>query len=490
MDKREEHLVMHEIPDDSSVLEDCSAVIVGKNASATGEILFGHNEDDSGNNVMVQYRVPRATHKPDEVVTFEPECAKIPQVPETWGYYWSETRASWKASFSDVFMNEWGVAVASDSCSYSREDRPELTNGGIGYGLGHLVVQRAKTAREGVQVAAESVAKYGYTGSGRAYEIVDKDEGWMFQVVQGKHYVAKRVPDDEVLFIPNWYTIHGVDLSDTANCAASPDIVTYALERGWYTPAKEGDCSDFDFAAAYQVPTQNMAGNILRHKNALRLTLGTEPSDVRAFSVKPAQKMGVADVKRILRTHYEGTADDQTQGYTINPHRAGYRTICTGTTIESFVIQFRDRPEFTCMWRATLNPCTSPYVPWYLGSSKIPAGYGWILPQTGLGNHFSVPAGDLGYRPGRAWWAFQDVQDLADASYASVIRPISAKRDELEKKWAADQAEFEAKAREAFSKDATVGAAMLTEYTNHQAVLAWKTWRELFSELLRLEIAE
>ena len=124
-----------EVPDDDTVLEDCSAIIVGKKASATGEVLFGHNEDDRGNNVMVQHRVPRGTHKPGEFLVFEPECAKIPQVPETWAYFWSETRASWKASFSDTFINEWGVAIASDSCSGSREDRPELTNGGIGYGI-------------------------------------------------------------------------------------------------------------------------------------------------------------------------------------------------------------------------------------------------------------------------------------------------------------------------------------------------------------------
>lgn len=473
-----------EVPDDDSILEDCSAVIVGKKASATGEILFGHNEDDSGNNVMVQYRVPRATHAPDEFITFEPECAKIPQVPETWAYYWSETRASWKASFSDIFVNEWGVAIASDSCVYSREDRPELTNGGIGYGLGHLIAQRAKTAREGVKIAAELVAKYGYTSSGRAYEIVDKDEAWMFQVVHGKHYVAKRVPDDEVLFIPNWYTIHNVDLSDTENYLASPDLITYAIERGWYTPAKEGDYSDFDFAAAYQNPTQNMAGNIARHRNALRLILGVEPTEEKPFSVKPPRKLGIEDVKKILRTHYEGTPDDLSQNYALNPHRAGIRTICTGTTIESMVIQFREQPEFTCIWRATLNPCTSPYVPWYLGASKIPAGYGWILPKVGFENHFSVPAGDLSYRPGRAWWAFQDVQDLADASYATVISTIAKERDALEKKWAADQAEFEAKALEAFKKDPAAGVAMLTEYTNQQAVLAWKTWRNLFNKLM------
>ncbi len=473
-----------EVPDDETVLEDCSAIIVGRMASATGEVLFGHNEDDSGNNVMVQYKVPRATHGPGEFLTFEPQCAKIPQVKETWGYLWSETRASWMASFSDTFINEWGVAIASDSCSNSREDRPELTNGGIGYGLGHLVAQRARTAREGVHIAAALIDRYGYTGSGRAYQIVDRDEGWVLQVVKGKHYAAKRVPDDEVMFIPNWYTIHGVDLSDEDNFVASQDIITYAVERGWHAPAAPGDYVDFDFAQAYQDPEQKQTGNILRHKNALRLILGPEPRDMKAFSVKPQKTLGIQDVKRILRTHYEGTPDDISQGYALNPHRTGNRTICTGTTLESSIIQFRENPAFTCIWRATLNPCTSPYVPWYLGITKVPAGYGWVLPPVGLANHFSVPAADLGYRPGRAWWAFQDIQDLADASYATVIKQIVAQRDLLETRWHSSQADFERTAHAAWDKDPAKALAILTEYTDREARLAWRTWRSLFLELI------
>ncbi len=200
--------------------------------------------------------------------------------------------------------------------------------------------------------------------------------------------------------------------------------------------------------------------------------------------MKPPRKLGISDVKRVLRTHYEGTEDDLSEGYAKNPHRTGNRTISTGTTLESFVIQFRENPAFTCMWRATLNPCTSPYVPWYLGIDRVPAGYGWYAPHIGAASHFSVPPADLSHRPGRAWWAFQDVQDLADASYACVIKEIAARRDALEKKWENAQAAFEAKAYRAFEDDPAKAVAMLTEYTNSQAVLAWKSWRKLFADLL------
>ncbi len=465
---------------------ECSSVIVGKSASATGEVLFGHNEDN-GDNVMLQYRVPRMTHQPGEFVTFGDSAAQIPQVEQTWSYLWSETRASWRASFSDFFINEWGVAVASDSCSPSREDRPlsEITkDGGIGYGLRVLIAQRAKTAREGVEVAASLLSEYGYLASGRSYQIVDKNEGWALQVVKGRHFVARRVPDDEVFFIPNWYTIHHVDLNDTGNYIASPDLITYAIDRGWYTPAVPGDYSDFDFAAAYQRPT-NQAGNIVRHTNALRLILGREPEDIQAFSVKPYKKFGIEDVKRVLRTHYEGTPDDLSDGYAINPHRTGKRTICTRTTMESVVIQFREQPEFTVMWRATLNPCTSPYVPWYLGITRVPDGYGWLTPEEGMATHFNPDPSDLAYNPDRAWWAFQDVQNVADARYKEVITEIAQRRDTLEKQWAAAQHGIETAAYNQFKKDPAKAMEFLTDYTNKQAGQAWRTWKTLYQDLTK-----
>ena len=68
---------------------DCSTIIVGKNASSTGHVLMGHNEDDMGCYVQ-SHLVPHAAHQPGETVTFADAPAVIPQTPETLGFYWSE----------------------------------------------------------------------------------------------------------------------------------------------------------------------------------------------------------------------------------------------------------------------------------------------------------------------------------------------------------------------------------------------------------------
>ena len=67
----------------------CSTILVGKDASVTGKVLLGHNEDDEDCIVQLHY-VPRFKHKPDSVITFPDAKAVIPQVEETYAYYWSE----------------------------------------------------------------------------------------------------------------------------------------------------------------------------------------------------------------------------------------------------------------------------------------------------------------------------------------------------------------------------------------------------------------
>lgn len=465
----------------------CFSIIVGKNASQTGEVLLAHNEDNGGPLVMPQYKVPRMKHMPGEMLIMENSAAKIPQVPETWSYIWSETRIPAPgASFSDFFINEWGVAVTSDNCGPSREDKPELENGGVGFGIREIVAQRAKTAREGVEIAVELIEEYGYNASGRSYQIADKKEGWMLQIVNGKHYVAKRVADDEVALIPNHYTIRKVDMNDKQNYMVSPDLISYAISRGWYTPAVLGDYSDFDFAQVYQEPTrQNHPANSYRHQHSLELLLKKSIGQKDfPFSVKPEKKVGMDVIKEIVRTHYEGTADDVTNSYQISsPHFTSKRVICTSTTQQSFIVQFRDNPDFTVIWNALGHPCTSPYVPWYLGINKIPDGFGWIDAQKGIDSHFTAAVNDYSYNDKRAWWAIMDLQNIADPQYGQVIAKLKKSRDNLEKQYVKEQPVLEGKAQEIYKQSPEKGRTYLTQYTNKQAQLAVNTAKGLYNEL-------
>ena len=46
----------------------CYAVVVGKEASADGSVIFGHNEQNGGRRIINLRVIPRIKHKPGDVV--------------------------------------------------------------------------------------------------------------------------------------------------------------------------------------------------------------------------------------------------------------------------------------------------------------------------------------------------------------------------------------------------------------------------------------
>lgn len=481
----------------------CSTVVVGKKASVTGEVLLGHNEDNEGRLVVACYRMPRTKHSAGEMIVAEEGKARIPQVAETIAYLWWETIAEWKASYSDDFVNEYGVAVVSDSCWPSKEQKGDLVEGGIGYALRRIIAERARTAREGVDIAAALVDRYGYADSGRTYIIADKNEGWLFEVVMGKHYVARRVADDEIAFIPNWYTIREVDFKDKERWIVSPDLDTYAAKQGWFIPKAPGDMSGFDFAKAYMSPEMydshwkitkdpRQDYNGLRHKYALDMITGMTfgYSQDYPFAVKPARKMGLEDLMALFRTHYEGKPDYRTTSPTNSPHSLA--TICASDTQESLIVQFREDPDFTVVWWVAGRPCTSAYVPWYLGIQRVPDGYGWKDPVEAMASHFKPAEADLSYNPERDWWAFMDLQNALEPRYfdddngrnvegfaGADVQRVQKKWKELEKEWLGRQKAVDAEAKALEKKGTKAIREYLTRYTSDQAKKASEVAREM-----------
>lgn len=160
----------------------CSTVIVGKDASATGDILIGHNEDNGGRIFNPQYYVPPTKHKAGTMNTYEPTAAKIPQVRETLGFYWSQTLDPNGASFSDGFVNDAGVVIVSNACTGIYVENQKIKDGGVGYGIRRIMAERAHSAREAVDITIDLLGKYGYFSEGRTYTIADHKEAWQLAI--------------------------------------------------------------------------------------------------------------------------------------------------------------------------------------------------------------------------------------------------------------------------------------------------------------------
>jgi len=431
----------------------CDGVIVGRAVSADGSVLVGHNEENGLDRVLQFHKIPRQQHRPGSVVRLR-SGGQIEEAPETWAMLWSENPG---LSFSDGYLNEWGVAVVSIQC-LTREDgyealaaRGEIRDGGIGYMLRRLVALRAKTASEGVELMGRLVERFGYVDSGRTYAVADPREAWVVEVVRGRRWVAQRVPDDKVVVLPARHVIGEVDLSDRENFRGSPDLVSYAVARGWFDPAKG---RPFSFREVYQTVERSAPDR--RHFRGQEIVTGKAgrwpPREPLPFAVTPRGKLGVRDVIAFLR-------DDR-----------GIASMFHATTQEAAVFQLRGWMPGeigSIYWRTTGRPDVSVLVPWYAGVTATPQSYGpHANPsvQLSLEHHFQPPPGTFQPNLDKAWWKFKTLARHVDEDYSHRVEAVQAAWRAQEDRQFQCQPSFEAEVLKIWQKDPEAARARLSQY--------------------------
>lgn len=459
---------------------DCFAVIAGRGATADGSVLFAHNEDSGEHPTINHWKVPRRSH-PDGAVVRLVRGGEVPQVRETFAYVWSQMPGF---HYSDAYLNEHGVALASNACR-SRVTKPALEHGGIGYMLRRLVAERARTAREGVTIATALLDRFGYADSGRTLTIADPNEAWLLCICHGKHWVAARVPDDRFVAIANAYPIHEVDADDPSRFVLSDGLIEHARTNGWYDPERDGA---FDFTVAYSAPKNRLdARNYRRQWRALSL-LAAEPvaEDWRlpAF-VAPKEKLTPAHLMRVVRDHYEETVYDRTDGYrTGSPNATEERTICTRSTINSIVFQLRPKMPVAIgalAWISMRRPDGSVFLPWYAGIDDVPPFFALGDADRALDTHFTQAARARPQPP--SFKVFADVCRTLEADYARCFPQVRATRERLEATFFALQRATEQTARELHDADPARARAFLTAYTAGQTGVAIRAFQDLHARL-------
>lgn len=490
----------------------CFTVLVGRKASANGSVMVAHNEDDRGDIIVnVRKIAPRDYGSPQRVALGPPGGGRpgfqaqsgpsaaanpSPAVPpvgqagappaasspapvayyetdgRTNGFFWIEATTQ---EFADSFINDHGVLITSDSCP-SRVPTEDYTDGGIGWMLRRLVAEKAVSARDAVRLAGSLIEKYGYRASGRTYSIADRREAWMLAALRGRRWFAQRVPDDEVAVIPNHYTIRAIRPSDPDHFMGSCDIIAYAAANGWYDPARDGP---FDFKRAFERPSNRdlvSDGNSLRHWRGLNL-LGDRPRELSRdypFSFKPARKITPEALMDVLRDHYEGTEYDATNGYkTGSPNRTKFRTICTASTINSFIVSLRQpsssRPDplSILIWLALGKPDTTVFLPLYYGVENMPPGAG-LGPDTHdyrlfYDQHFN----DAEFKAARSACLNTRVLELekaVEADYGPRRARLEQNLFPLEKDFIRSRPKFEAEFAALYRRDRRAALKKLDDY--------------------------
>jgi dipeptidase len=457
----------------------CFTVIVGREASADGSVFIAHNEDNNGDPIVDWHKVPRIKHPAGQKrALLSGEFIEEPQ--EAWGYLWI-TVSKYNG---EQYINEWGVAITSDA-SRSKETNG---NGKITPSLRRDVIERARTAREAVQIAGALIEKYGYSDSGRVYSIADPNEAWVLEVVNGKHWIAKRVPDDEVVAIPNYYVIDTVDLKDTANYLSSPDIIDYAIAKGWYDPASG---QPFNFRRAYCRPDKlEGVHNIARRWMAMVILSEKYYKfyDEFPFSFKPKKKIGLADIMQVLGNHYEGTEFEMHPAYNNGcPHSSTTTMrICSKQNNFGSIIQLRKWLPVdigAIMWVAPKYPCIQPYIPWYYGVTKISPFYEKEDYRAAIANYLVKDKDYRSLYPNHAYWTFVDFALKIDSCYGKQAAGVKQWKQAFEEDIFKAVQPQEKKIIEEYKTNPANAQKMLTDLTNGFAEKALSDTKKKLSEL-------
>jgi dipeptidase len=331
------------------------AVYVGKNLTRDGGvILAGFGDEPSSHWLTI---VPRRQHHAGETISvggtpeanLPGELIQIPRVPETFRYMAMEYSfyRGLPAPLINGGLNEYGVAVR-DVALASRAELVAMTpkvQHGLNYSdIARIVLERARTAREAVDIAVGLIEKYGdFTYGGNSHVFADANEGWvLLEFAGGKGlWVAHRLGPDDVWL--NWRGYNKVgyvqtlpaDLAKSPDYRASKNFVSFAVEQGWY----KADGKPFNVVDVYCAEPRESSAVEVR----------TVESAVRAAAPK-------VDEQVLMRQLHAMGRDSSGYGQVANLHA-------------------NVNPALRTLWVAPGPPVTAAFVPWRLGADAVAPEY-------------------------------------------------------------------------------------------------------------------
>lgn len=452
-------------------------ILVGKRATVDGSVLMSYSNDWDGKGASHVIFVPRIEPKPGETSKLS-NGAEIPQVDVSYAYIGNELYWTDHATFENG-INEHQVAIcfgtAVEVNPKAREADPLLDEKAEKPGIlipWRLVLERAKTAREGVALVERLFNQYGLAEDG-SFAIADPDEIWVFQIGGGRHWAAQRVPDDCYVIYDNTFRMGGVECG-SENSRCSPDLIPFSTRNNLYDPAS----GPFNFKKAWgRVYTKTPpADRRIWRVQSLLSPRSSLPPDTPYFEfplfLEPEQKISRETLMAVMRDHYEGSPLDLTDNYkTGNPHFTSERTLCVTRTQYSVVTQLRSWLPAEIggvFWLALANPDVSVFVPWYQGITQSPPEF-----RSGMGRSDSESA----------YWTFKRIGVLVNAFYGDLIDQVRSTWKPIESELAASQESVEKTALDLFRKDASLARGFLTAYSNAAALSVYQAAQQMLKDL-------
>ena len=324
----------------------CTTILVGKDASYDGSTIIARNEDSAnGEFCPKRFIVVKPEEQPRR---YRSVLSHVEiDLPDDPMRYTAVPNADLKEGiWGEAGVNEANVAMSATETLTTNErvlgadPFVELVpakgkEGEEGYvpevpgGIGEedfltLVLPYVKTAREGVLRLGALLEEFGtYEMNGVAFS--DVDEIWWLETVGGHHWIAKRVPDEAYVTMPNQLGIDEFDLEDALgdqeNHMCSADMAEWIAENHLdlsveaTTPFNPRDAfgSHSDADHVYNTPRAWVMQRFLNPYDEVwdGPDADHKPmSDDIPWARQPERKITIEDVKYVLSSHYQGTPYD------------------------------------------------------------------------------------------------------------------------------------------------------------------------------------
>ncbi|QWT17258.1 C69 family dipeptidase [Collinsella sp. zg1085] len=432
----------------------CTTILVGKAASYDGSTIVARNEDSpNGQFEPKRLEVVLSQDQPRTYTSVESHlCFELPDNPVS--YSSVPDALPGHGIWASAGFNEHNVGMSATETITTNErvlgadplvvyqpaqGKPEDANyvpevpGGLGEeDFVSIVLPYVNSARSAVLRLGSLLEQYG-TYESNAIAFSDSNEIWWLETIGGHHWIARRVPDDAYVTMPNQLGIDSFNLNDAEGAQlehmASADLRSW-MELHHLNLALNGDESVFNPRISFG--SKSPSDHIYNTPRAWYMQRTLNPSDAWdgadarytpesddiPWCRVPEQKVTIEDIKFVLSSHFQDTPYDCYGWKGTRETRSAYRPIGINRNSQLAVLQMRsgDEPGAAVQWMAFGSNIFNALVPLYAQVSCFP-------------DYFTNTSARVSTES--FYWANRLIAALADRHYGDCIQKIEAYQQTL-----------------------------------------------------------
>ncbi len=454
----------------------CTTILVGKKASYDGSTMIARN-DDSSNGKFTAKKL-QVIHPENMPRIYKSVLSKFEvELPENPLQYTAMPNAvegdgMWAAA--GVNIENIGMTATETITSNARVlGADPLVKDGFGEeDIVVITLPYIHSAKEGVKRLGLLLEQFGtYESNGIAFS--DVDSIWYMETIGGHHWIARKVPDDSYVMMPNQFGIDEFDFED-----AYSNENEYMCSKNLKEFIEENHLNlsqDDHFNPRYAFGSHSDSDHVYNSPRAWYMGRYFNPatydwdnphgkyspeSDELPWCLVPEKKITPSDVKYILSSHYQGTPYDPYGKSTESSLKGKYRTIGINRTDFVALIQLNGHKIKECQaieWIAEGSNVFNTMVPLFAHMNTAPEYLANTTKNVSTDNFY---------------WASRLIGALADASYGNSITEIDRYQLAVEAKGNAIVKKYEKLIEDAQDKDEAIQSAneeiveMLKQETN------------------------